>query len=81
MPPICSSTPGRGYKLACDRYCLFPSRAEWPAESPDLNLIEACWGDVETELGEITEERLDAVESMPVRLQAVIDAGGAVTKY
>ena len=24
-----------------------------PAESPDLNLIEACWGDVETELGEI----------------------------
>jgi len=77
---------------------------EWPAESPDLNLIEACWRDVETELGEIwgraadvealqlylavcwarvvAEERLDAlVEGMPARSQAVIDAGGAATKY
>jgi len=77
---------------------------EWPGESPDLNPIEACWGDVETELGEIwgraadvealqlylavcwarvtTEGRLAAlVESMPARLQAVIDAGGAATKY
>jgi len=77
---------------------------EWPAEPPDLKPIEACWGDVETELGEIwgraedvealqlylavcwarviTEERLDAlVESTRARLQAVIDAGGAATKY
>jgi len=77
---------------------------EWPADSPDLNPIEACWGDVQSELGEIwgrvadaealqlylpvcwarviTEEGLDAlVESMPARLQAVIDAGGVATKY
>jgi transposase len=76
---------------------------EWPAQSPDLNLIEACWRDIETELGEIwerasdieilktmlsitweqiTEERLDRlVDSMPSRLQAVIDAGGAATPY
>ena len=26
---------------------------EWLAESPDLNPVGACWGDVEMELGEI----------------------------
>lgn len=71
---------------------------EWPAQSPDLNLIEALWMDMETELGEtwgrvgdvetlqdvlrlvwekIPKERLSSlVQSMPARLQAVIDAGG-----
>lgn len=24
---------------------------EWPPQSPDLNLIEACWSDMEIELG------------------------------
>ena len=46
---------------------------EWPAESPDLNLIEACWGDVETELGEIWERAAD-VEALQLYL-AVLGSG------
>jgi len=33
---------------------------EWPAESPDLNLVEACRRDVETEFGEIWGRAADA---------------------
>lgn len=76
---------------------------DWPAQSPDLNLIEALWMDMETELGEtwgrvgdvqtlqavlwqvwenIRKERLSSlVQSMPARLQAVIDAQGGATLY
>jgi len=41
--------------------------SEWPPESPDLNLIEACWGDVETELGEIWGRASD-VEALQLYL-------------
>jgi len=31
----------------------------WPPQSPDLNLIEAFWAEIETELGQIYEWALD----------------------
>ena len=40
---------------------------EWPAELRDLNLIEACWGDVETELGKIWGRAAD-VEALQLYL-------------
>ena len=75
----------------------------WPPQSPDLNLIEAIWQEIENELGMIwgrAKNLLDIqqqsritwhtisdikfkhlIESMPSRLQAVIDAEGRATPY
>jgi hypothetical protein len=74
---------------------------EWPSQSPDLNLIEHLWRDLNiavqqrspsklTELEKICREDWEKfpkyrcvklVESYPRRLEAVIVAEGASTKY
>lgn len=47
---------------------------DWPPQSPDLNLIEALWNDIETELGEIYgNTRFTNVETLKLLLRGAWD--------
>lgn len=48
----------------------------WSPQSPDLNLIEALWGDMETELGE-TFGRVSDLEVLKVVVKNASDDIGA----
>ena len=68
--------PGhQGYaKLCCQRNNL--DSLPWPAQSPDLNLIEALWSDIEQELGEL----YGRIHDVKVLKQAVRDAWNRITR-
>ncbi len=46
---------------------------DWPANSPDLNPLENLWS--------IVKRNADELKAMPRRIEAVIKAKGAPTKY
>ncbi len=58
---------------------------DWPANSPDLNPIENLWGIVKRKMRDTRPNNADdlkaVITSMPRRIEAVIKAKGAPTKY
>jgi transposase len=95
-----------GYKACLTQAAL--QRAQiivltWPANSPDLNPIEAIWQEIKERVYKLTPRPKDVtdlrncieaiwnsldneriirlIDSMPERLQAVIDAQGGHTKW
>ncbi|CAK9833057.1 Transposable element Tc3 transposase [Anthophora retusa] len=62
---------------------------DWPAKSPDLNIIENCWGNLARAVyknggvGKLNTEKYKKkmYKSLPNRMLAVINSKGGATKY
>lgn len=68
--------PGhKGFSKACREINNLES-LEWSPQSPDLNLIEALWADMETELGE-TFGRVSDLDTLKIILKNAWDNIGA----